>query len=212
MMRAMRLGLIGLVMLSALPASAEIYTYIDAEGKRVFTDRPGGRAAEPAKTKALNSMAAQPVTPVEKPGRVKVLKAPTPGYERLDIIQPAPDTTIRDNAGALSISVSSEPSLHPGHQYRALLDGVPVGSPGNSATLSIPHVDRGTHQLVVEIIDAYGESVERSEPSVFHMMRTSLAQRRNANPCKKDEYGVRPECPLKDKPKEKKGIPFVPFL
>lgn len=212
MMRAMRFGLISLVMLSAVPASAEIYTYIDAEGKRVFTDRPDGQAAEPAKTKAPNSMAAQPVAPVEKPGRVKVLKAPTPGYKRLDILQPAPDTTIRDNAGALSINVSSEPALHPGHQYRALLDGVPAGQPGDSAALSIPHVDRGTHQLVVEIIDAHGESVQRSEPRAFHMMRTSLTQRRKANPCKKAEYGVRPECPLKDKPEEKKGIPFVPFL
>jgi hypothetical protein len=212
MMRVIRLSLIGMVMLSALPAGAEIYTYIDAEGKRVFTDRPDGRAAEPTQTKTPNSMPAQPVTPTEKPGRVKVLKAPVPGYERLDILQPAPDMTIRDNAGALTISVSSEPPLHPGHQYRALLDGIPMGSPGTSAAMSLPHVDRGTHQLVVEIVDANGESVQRSEPRIFHMMRTSLSQRRKANPCKVDDYGVRPECPLKDKPEEKKGIPFVPFL
>jgi hypothetical protein len=44
------------------------------------------------------------------------------------------------------------------------------------------------------------------------MMRTSLAQRRMVTPCRKADYGVRPECPLKDKPKEKKDIPFVPFL
>jgi hypothetical protein len=31
-------------------------------------------------------------------------------------------------------------------------------------------------------------------------------------PCKKDDYGVRPECPLQDKPPEKKDIPLVPFI
>jgi hypothetical protein len=76
----------------------------------------------------------------------------------------------------------------------------------------LQNVDRGSHQLVVEVIDSQGERVLSSEPRVFHMMRTSLAQRRMVNPCRKADYGVRPECPLKDKPKEKKDIPFVPFL
>ena len=44
------------------------------------------------------------------------------------------------------------------------------------------------------------------------MQRISLAQKRKANPCKKADYGVRPECPIKDKPVEKKNIPFVPFI
>jgi hypothetical protein len=44
------------------------------------------------------------------------------------------------------------------------------------------------------------------------MLRISLAQKRMVNPCKKADYGVRPECPLKDKPPEKKDIPFVPFI
>lgn len=211
MIRILRLGLLGL-MLAALPAIAEIYTYVDAEGNRVFTDRPGGRAAERTETKAPNSMAAQPATATAEPVKIKVMKAPTPGYTRLDILQPAPDATIRDNAGTLSISVTSEPPLHPGHQYQLLVDGKAAGTPSESPALTAPHVDRGTHQLVAEIVDDSGESIQRSEPQVFHMMRTSLAQRRNANPCQKDDYGVRPECPLKDKPKEKKGIPFVPFL
>jgi hypothetical protein len=44
------------------------------------------------------------------------------------------------------------------------------------------------------------------------MQRISLAQKRKVTPCKKADYGVRPECPLKDKPPEKKNIPFVPFI
>jgi hypothetical protein len=210
MRRTTRLGLSGLLLAFALPASAAIYSYTDAEGNRVFTDRPGGRAAEQVETKPANRMAAQPVPPPKQV--VKVLKATTPGYTVLDIVQPDPDATIRNNAGELAVSVTSNPALHPGHQYRLLLDGAPAGAPGESPVLMLQNVDRGSHQLVVEVIDSQGKSLQSSTPRVFHMMRTSLAQRRMVNPCKKGDYGVRPECPLKDKPKEKKDIPFVPFL
>lgn len=193
-----------------LPASAAIYSYIDAEGNRVFTDRPGGQVVERVQSTPSNSMPAQPVPLATPP--VKVMKAPTPGYRSLEIVQPEPEATVRDNAGSLTVSVTSDPPLHPGHQYRLLIDGAAASAPGASPVIAVENVDRGSHQLVVEIIDAGGEAVLGSAPRMVHVMRTSLAQRRMINPCKKADYGVRPECPLKDKPKEKRNIPFVPFL
>ena len=77
---------------------------------------------------------------------------------------------------------------------------------------ALENIDRGTHQLAVEILDAQGRTLERTPNQPFHMLRTSLAQRRIANPCTKTDYGVRPECPLKDKPVEEKDIPFIPFI
>ncbi|WP_417779487.1 DUF4124 domain-containing protein [Stutzerimonas xanthomarina] len=210
MRRASRLGLFGLLLTLTLPAGAAIYSYIDAEGNRVFTDHPAGHAAEPVETKPANSMAAKPVPPPKQ--AIKVLKPTTPGYTLLDIVQPVADATIRNNAGELTVSVTSNPALHPGHQYRVLLDGAPAGAPGESPVVMLQNVDRGSHQLMVDVIDSQGESLQSSAPRVFHMMRTSLVQRRMVNPCKKGDYGVRPECALKDKPKEKKDIPFVPFL
>ena len=199
-----------LLLCAMLPTYAAIYSYIDAEGNRVFTDRPGGRAVEAVQSKPSNSMPAQPVPLAPPP--VKVMKAPTPGYRSLDIVQPASEATIRNNAGSLTVSVTSDPALHPGHQYRLRIDGAVAGAPGASAVIAVENVDRGSHQLVAEVIDASGETVLSSAPTQVHVMRTSLAQRRMVNPCKKAEYGVRPECPIKDKPKEKRDIPFVPFL
>lgn len=210
MSHALRLGVLGLLLALTLPSTAAIYSYTDADGNRVFTDRPGGRAAEPVDTKPSNSMPAQPV-PLA-PSRVKVIKAPTPGYVSLAIVQPEPEATIRNNAGELTVSITSNPPLHPGHQYRLLVDGTAAGEPGANTTIALGNVDRGSHQLVVEVIDNADVTVHSSAPITFHMMRTSLAQRRMVNPCKKADYGVRPECPLKDKPKEKRDIPFVPFL
>jgi len=210
MMAAPRLSLFGLLLALALPASAGIYTYIDAEGNRVFTDRPGGQAVETVDPRSINSMPAQPVA--QPAAAREVLREPAPAYQLLDIVQPEPDATVRNNAGELIVSVTSDPALLFGHQYRLLLDGGPITPNSSDSTFALNNIDRGSHQLIVEVIDADGKVLQGSAPSTFHMMRTSLAQRRMVNPCKKNDYGVRPECPLKDKPKEKKDIPFVPFL
>lgn len=210
MSRGLRLGVLGLLLALTLPSTAAIYSYTDADGNRVFTDRPGGRAAEPVDTKPSNSMPAQPVPLAQPP--VKVMKAPTPGYASVAIVQPEAEATIRNNAGELTVSVTSDPPLHPGHRYRLLMDGAAAAEPDVSPAIALENVDRGSHQLIAEVIDIKGETVQSSAPITVYMMRTSLAQRRMVNPCKKADYGVRPECPIKDKPKEKKDIPFVPFL
>ncbi len=211
MKHLLRLGLLALLLMPALPASAAIYSYIDEAGNRVFTDRPGNHATEPVETKPSNRMPAPPL-PELAPLPTKTLKAPTLGYALLDLVQPASDATIRNNAGELSVTATSDPGLHPGHRYRLLLDGTATGESTEQPAFLLENVDRGTHQLTLEVVDAQGEPVQSSLPRTFHMMRTSLAQRRMARPCKQADYGVRPECPLKDKPKEKRDIPFVPFL
>lgn len=205
-----RFGLLGLLSALALPANAGIYTYTDAQGNRVFTDRPEGRAVESIEARPVNSMPAQPVVPPAASREAP--REPSFAYQLLDIAQPEPDATIRNNAGALSVHVTSEPALQPDHLYRLLLDGRPVAPDGSEPAFALHNIDRGSHQLVVEVVDNQGQTLQRSPPRIFHLLRTSLAQRRIVNPCKKGEYGIRPECPSWDKPKEKKDIPFVPFL
>lgn len=206
----MRALLLCSLMLLALPGLAQVYTYIDAEGNRVFTDKPRSGNAERVQLAPSNSMTA----PVRAPVAPVVVTPPEPAlrYSLLRILVPQPDATIRDSAGNLIVTVNSEPKLFPQHSYRLLLNGEPIGEVGTSPVFPLEHIDRGSHQLAVEIIDAQGRIIERTPSQPFHMLRISLAQKRMVNPCKKADYGVRPECPLKDKPPEKKDIPFVPFL
>jgi hypothetical protein len=197
------------LMLLALPALAQVYTYIDAEGNRVFTDKPRSGNAERVELAPSNSM---PAIQTQTAPRVAAPLEPTQRYSLLRILVPQPDASIRDNAGNLIVSVNSEPALFPGHRYRLLLDGEAVGEAGTSPVFPLENIDRGTHQLAVEIIDQQGRIIERTPSQPFHLHRISLIQKRLVNPCKKDDYGVRPECPLKDKPAEKKSIPFIPFI
>ncbi len=194
----------------ASSAGAQVYTYIDAEGNRVFTDQPRSDQAQRVELAPSNSMSIS--EPLYAPPAAATPPEPSQRYQVLRILVPQPDATIRDNSGNLIVSVSSEPALLPGHHYRLLLDGVEVGESGRSPVFPLANIDRGTHQLAVEIIDAQGRIIERTPSQPFHLHRISLAQKRLVNPCKLKDYGVRPECPLKDKPEEKKDIPFVPFL
>lgn len=196
--------------LLALPASAEVFTYIDAQGNRAYTDQPRGNAKRvPIATG--NRMSATPLTAVPSSTAKNITKPPPFHYDMLRVLVPEPDATIRSSAGELIVSITSEPGLQQGHRYRLLLDGQPTGEPGLSPVFPLSNIDRGSHNLSAEILDADGRTVERTANQPFHMLRISLAQKRQVKPCGKDDYGVRPECPLKDKPAEPKN-PFLRFF
>ncbi|MCQ4325127.1 penicillin-binding protein [Stutzerimonas stutzeri] len=195
----------------ALPTAAQVYTYIDAEGNRVFTDRPAGQAAEQVRLKPGNSMPAPPI-PTRQAAKPEPVEAEVVVAYQLHILSPVADETIRDNAGTVSVTFQSEPALQPGHAYQLLLDEQPLGTPASQSPIVLSNVDRGTHRLAMAVVDEQARILQRTASQPFHLIRTSLAQRRMAKPCQKGDYGVRPECPLKDKPPEKRDIPFVPFL
>jgi len=191
-------------------ASAQVYTYIDAEGNRVFTDKPRSSNAERVTLAPSNTAQISQPQPTVRVAPPAAASKPTVHYQVLRILVPEPDASIHNGSGDMIVTLNSEPGLLPGHSYRLLLDGEPQGETSRSPVFSLQHVDRGTHQLVAEIIDSAGLIVERTPAQPFHMHRMTLAQKRKINPCKKDEYGVRPECPLKDKPKEEVSI--LPFF
>ncbi len=80
---------------------------------------------------------------------------------------PEPDATLVNPSGDLIVTVTSEPVLQAGHNYRLLLDGVAVGQAGRSPVFPLSNVDRGTHQLSVEIFDELGRVLEKPRTSRF---------------------------------------------
>ncbi|MCY1354062.1 hypothetical protein D9M69_404210 [compost metagenome] len=188
---------------------AEVYTYLDAEGNRVFTDRPRAGNAERIQLAPTNAMGAPRPS---APAPIQSTPAAPPSYQLLRILVPEPDATVQNgSSGDLIVTATSEPGLQPGHTYRLLLDGQPAGEPSRSPVFPLTNLDRGTHQLAVEILDGGGRTLEKTPSQPVHILRTSLAQKRNVNPCKKNDYGKRPECPPKDKPKDD-GVSILPFF
>lgn len=199
-----------IVCLLALPVSAEVFTYIDAQGNRVFTDQPKPGNAKRVTLAPSNRMSAKDSAPAITTAK-QPEKKPLFRYDMLRVLVPEPDATVRSTAGEIIVSVTSEPGLQRGHHYQLLLDGQPTAEPGPSPVFPLTNIDRGSHQLSVEIIDEQGRTVERTANQPFHMQRISLAQKRKVKPCVLTDYGQRPECPLADKPAEEKN-PFLRFF
>jgi len=187
-----------LALIVALPAGAQVYTYTDADGNTVFTDQPhkGAKRVDlPPSNRLIQTPAPSKPVVVKPPVQGKVMH-----YQMLRILVPLPDTSVREENGALVVTVTSDPTLQPGHDYQLLLDGKAVGDPGTSPVFSINNVDRGAHQLSAQIVDQQGQVIEQTPQQPFYMQRISLNQKRRIHPCQTADYGVRPECPLADKP------------
>ncbi|VVO74130.1 hypothetical protein PS870_01448 [Pseudomonas fluorescens] len=206
----MRLWLL-IACLIALPVTAEVFTYVDAQGNRVYTDQPGSGNAKRVPLATSNRMSANPSGAAPVTAAQKTEDKPLFHYDMLRVLVPEPDATVRSNAGELIVSVTNEPGLQRGHRYRLLLDGQPTAEPGVSPVFALSNIDRGRHNLSVEILDELGRTVERTANQPFQMLRISLAQKRKVKPCALTDYGQRPECPLKDKPVEEKN-PFLRFF
>lgn len=204
----LRSAVLCLLMCITHSAVAEVYTYIDADGNRVFTDQPH-KNAKKVPIAPSNEIRSTPKKPVQA-ATTKPKPGPLFHYSLLRILAPEPDSTIRDIQGNLIVTVTNDPELQPRHTYRLLLDNKVYAEGGRSPVFPMANIDRGTHQLSIEIVDEFGRIAERTPNQSFHMMRISLAQKRLAQPCKTEDYGVRPECPLKDKPPEESSI--LPFF
>lgn len=190
-------------------AHAEVFTYVDADGNRVYTDQPKPGNARRVEMAPINAMpAVKRLSPPKPPAEAPV----APLYQVLRILFPEPDSVVEDAAGNLMVTINSEPPLLPEHSYRLLFDGKEAGPPSRSAVFPLENLERGTHQLAVEIIDSQGLVIERTPSQPVHVRRVSLDSKRRAQPCKFADYGVRPECALKDRPEPDNDLPFIPFI
>jgi hypothetical protein len=199
------------LLLSVLPSQAQVYTYIDAQGNRVFTDQPRPGNAKKVQLPPGNRMPTPAARTTSGQATENLQAEPLFRYGMLRLLIPEPDATIRSTEGELIATATSEPGLQRGHRYRLLLDGKPTGQPGPSPVFALKNIDRGTHQLAVEILDEQNRIVERTANQPFHMQRMSLAQKRRIKPCVLADYGQRPECPLAEKPEEEKSS-ILPFF
>lgn len=192
-----------MALLAASPAAGQIYSYVDASGQTVFTDRPpAATESNTVELQQTNRMpAGQRMVKLQAPAELKQqLTPPPPAYQELQLLSPQADETLRNTGRSIAISVNSTPALLPGHSYQARLDGSVYGPASRSTQWRLEEIDRGSHQLQVHIVDTNGNSLLQTPDITLHIHQTSLAERRRIQPCTPNDYGQRPECPLSDKP------------
>ena len=166
-----------LLLLAGQVLAAPVYKSKDAQGNVVYSDvPPRGQPAKPVNLGAGNSYTPPEVTFKAPPPPIEQAAAPDfTGYEKLAILTPATDLTIHDNEGKVPLTFALAPTLQPGNSVQVLLDGRAIANAANSSGVGqLVNVDRGTHELRMEVRDPAGKVLIQSSPVRFHMLRTSV--------------------------------------
>ena len=173
----MRPFLICLLLSLAVPASAQIFKYTDANGNTVFTDQPPeGQTTENIQLPATNSVSMPvPSLPTTSPadGSDSTASNAAP-YSMLQLTGIPDDAAMRANNGTFSVGVDIQPRLSSNHRLRLLLDGQPHGQPSNVPRLQVTNADRGEHSLAVEVLNG-DQSIQQSATSTFTIQRVNTS-------------------------------------
>ena len=151
--------------------AGKIVKYTLSNGQVIYSDTPPPEAAsgEEVTVEPLQSFTLPPAPPLDNSTATE--DAPPPvGYEEFKVTSPENDATIRDNGGNVRVSLSLTPGLQSGHSIEILMDGQAIGS-GNSTSLTLTDVDRGTHTVRATVKDTEGKEVARSNSVIFHLKR-----------------------------------------
>lgn len=171
-----------LLVASPLVFGGDIYRSEGQGGVPVFSDRPpeDGRPAEQRRApQADNVIQTPPARPRAEPGRAATpASAPDETrldyYQRLVITSPEHEATLRHPVEPVPVTYDLEPPLLPGHQAILLRNG----EPETDMALDWPY--RGAHELVVEVRNAEGRVLIRSEPVTVFVHRPSVLLRPGA--------------------------------
>ncbi len=157
-----------------LPVAAEIYRWVDDQGNVEFSDVPreGAEKVEvgPTATITLPKLSDIDTAPAQED------TVAAPPYEKLLITFPEHDSAFNTASGDVTVMMEVVPGLYPNHSLRLTLDGSQsVTTKQNFHKFS--NVDRGTHQLTLEIVDNSG--VVLAGPTVTFTVHRPSVLRRN---------------------------------
>ena len=104
-------------------------------------------------------------------------------YASARILSPADGEGLRANSGDFVVQAQVEPELRQGHRLRLLLNGNAQGTAQAASAFPLTGVERGEHQLQLQIVDEDGGVIFEGEPTTFYLLRHSvLHPRPAANP------------------------------
>ena len=103
---------------------------------------------------------------------LSILLVGTAQAAEIAIVQPAHEETIHDNQGDLTVQVRHSGGA-PDGSVRLVLDGTALPHSYRSDVIELIGIDRGTHTLQAQLLDANGEQLAASEPITFYMWHAS---------------------------------------
>lgn len=155
-------------------AFAQVYTWINEQGVRVYGDEPPGHANKAELPKLQEVQMPKMVQKEEK--AVDVPTNGFKGYVTLEIISPKEDHMITmGEAGSATIQLNIFPALQPKHEISLLLNGRVIET-GPKLQFQLNNLNRGSHLLQAQIKEQ-GKLLISSPKRRIHVQRPSILNR-----------------------------------
>ena len=167
MIKVGKLNSIAVLLVLALPTTAQVFKDTDPEGKVIFTDQPSPQA-EPVDIPDTNTTEAIPV-PSKMPLQPQTEEAI---YQRLLITEPKDGGIIPNGPGHFSVQLKLSPSLQEGHQIRLLLNDETYQQ-GQNSQFELRSIPRGRHRLEAQVINEENTVLITSQPIFVQVYRPS---------------------------------------
>lgn len=173
------------LLLLCMPVTAEVYTWIGADGNRHYGDRPPEAGAKAAtvpesvyaspKVGWVNGVSRRPPLP-DEPQR-----AANGYYNSLEILRPVNDDSVRNSNGGVQVVLYADPPLRRGDLFTLYLDDEVVYENFSADVRILNGVDRGTHTLRAAIFGQESSALITSAPTTFHLHSPSRLINRRSN-------------------------------
>lgn len=179
---SLRFLLTALLIICTINVHAQVYTWINEEGVRVYGDKPPEQAEEAAlpqlqefssPKKQDNNGSLDSVSNEENDAQQESASF---NYRSLKIITPKEDEMITSGAaGNITVQLHVEPNLRPGHEITLILNSQPVKTEA-SLQFQLENLRRGSHLLKAEI-KHQGTRLISSPKRRIHVQRPSILNR-----------------------------------
>lgn len=153
--------LLALSILFCSAAAAQVFKWVDADGRIQFSDRPRPDAQQ------IGSRPRPPTAPRKDPEAERL--GP---YTAFDIVSPEQNQIIRQTEASLPVVLLLAPTMQEGHRLELAVDGVPVSVDRSLGTqLTLSGISHGTHQAQGRILDTAGAPVATTPVVTFHLRK-----------------------------------------
>lgn len=144
-----------------------VYESKQTDGVPHFSDQPSLGAKAVMVTSS--STTGIPPAPNQTPSNPQAVATPQAVYNELMITAPSNEATINSNNGDVPVSIAITPALRADDALQIVVDGKIIITQKKMTPLTLGGVTRGTHILLVQILDGSGQIIKTSPSVTFYL-------------------------------------------
>ena len=172
----MRRVLLIMMLVACATASAEVFRHIGPDGEVYFSDTASA-GAERVELRTPQTVTLPEARRREVTGNVED-KPEVNAYAQFEIVKPSYNQGVRANDGSVTVYMSLQPALRPGHTIELVVDGEDGASihAGESLNFNLHNLSRGRHSVAARVKNARGETLIETGPVGFYVLRVALGR------------------------------------